>query len=249
MKDQIFPKLDPPTPLFVLIFSCVGALTLKPSAYVARPWETTELVVFNHLEGTGSFSFHLRGGRVIKITSSGWLTDRARFSYDGHRRQRLATPLFDGVPVAWPAALARWWDYLVVDRRCFEFEVDSSTGSYFSWLFRVYSLLDDRRGRPLAVSFDGGVCAEVYHGAFGLPRVVHARLTLPGCLPYEEEGYLRHPSGATTLFALAAGIFQLGHFGVSYRATRFDSAVDAVPRRLSAALLQVSPLQRVLAGW
>lgn len=248
MKVQIFPKLTHRRRRSSRFFR-VGALTLKPSAYVTRPWETTELAVFNHLEGAGSLFFHLRGGRVMKVTAPGWLTDRARFSYDGHRRQRLVTPLLDGVPTGWPTALTRWWDYLVVRRRRFEFEVDPSTGSYFSWLFRVYSLLDDRRGRPLAVSFDGGARAEVYHGAFGLPRVAHARLALPGCLPHEEEGHLRHPTGATTLFALAAGTFQLGHREVSYRAGRFDSAVDGVPRRCTAALLQVSPLQRVLAGW
>ncbi len=226
----------------------MGALTLKPSAYVSRPWETTELAVFNHLEGTGSLFFHLRGGRVMKITSPGWLTDRARFSYDGHRRQRLVTPLVDGVPTGWPAGLTRWWNYLA-GRRSFEFEVDPSTGVYFFWLFRVYSSLGDRRGRSLVVSFDGAAPAEVYHGAFGLSRVAEARLALPACLPHEEEGHLRHPTGATTLFALAAGTFQLGYKKTFYRSARFDSAADGVSRRPAFALLQVSPLQRVLAGW
>jgi hypothetical protein len=227
----------------------LGALTLKPSAYSSRPWETTEVSVFNHLEGNGSVSFHLRGGRVIKVTSPGWLTDRARFSYDGHRRQRFVTPLVRGVPVSWPTGLTRWWDYLVGGHR-FEFDVDPSTGGYFFWLFRVYSAVADRRGRPVGVSFDGGGSTSgVYHGAFGLSGVAHADVALPACLPHEEEGHLRHPTGGVTLFLFAAAGFQLVGSPRPYRFGMFDSAADGHPRRVGHALLQVSPLQRVLAGW
>lgn len=227
----------------------MGALTLKPSAYVSRPWETTELVVFNHLDGVGDLRFHRRGGRVVSITSPGWLTDVTRFSYDGHRRQRLVTPVVDGRPVSWPVGITRWWDYLAGSNR-FEFEVDSSTGSYFFWFFRVYAALDDRRGRPTPVSFDGGTSRPaVYHGAFGLAGVTAADLALPACLPHEEEGHLRHPTGAVTLFAAAAGVFQLPRPARGYRWNDFVSATEVYPRRRGRALLQVSPLQRVLAGW
>jgi hypothetical protein len=226
----------------------VGALTLKPSAYVSRPWETTEVSVFNHLDGRGFLFFHLRGGRVLKVTSPGWLTDRARFSYDGYRRQRLVTPLVSGRPTSWPAGLARWWDYLAGGHR-FEFDVDPSTGGYFFWLFRVYSAVADRRGRSVGVSFDGATPAEVYHGAFGLTGVSAAEVALPACLPHEEEGHLRHPTGGSTVFATAAAGFQLGATPVGYRLGQFDAPADGYPRRTGSALLQVSPLQRVLAGW
>lgn len=235
----------------MLLVCCrVGALTLKPSAYASRPWETTEVAVFNHLDGVGSLFFHLRGGRVVKVTSPGWLTDRTRFSYDGYRRQRLVAPLVGGHPVGWPAGVTRWWDYLAGQYR-FVFEVDPSTGPYFFWLARLYAAATDGRGRSVGVTLDGGPArAGVYHGAFGLPAAAAADLVLPGCLPHEEEGYLRYPVGGATLFGLAAAAAQLvGRPAARYLPAVYAAATDGRPRRGAAALLQVSPLQRVLAGW
>lgn len=208
------------------------------------------MALFDHLTGVGTVRFHLRGGRPVGVTAPGWLTDRVRFSYDGYRRQRLVTPLVRATPVAWPAGVARWWGYLAGGRR-FVYEVDATTGAYFFWLARLYALAGDPRGRPAGVTHDGGgAAAGVYHGAYGLPAAGAADLVLPGCLPHEEEAHLRGPTGGSTLFAAAAAAAQLvgrprgGYawsFGVGPREDR--------PRRVGRALLQVSPLQRVLSGW
>lgn len=207
--------------------------------------------MFNHLDGVGTLQLHRRGTTVVKFTSSTWLTDRTRFSYDGYRRQRLTTPLVRGVQVSWPAALSAWWAHLA-GRRSFEFEVDPSTGSFFFWLYRVYTAVADRRGRRVRVVFDGGASTVgVYHGAFGLAGVAQAGLVLPAWLPHEEEGHLRGPTGAATVWSVAAAGFQLGGSPRSptYSAGLFGGASDALPRRSARAVLQVSPLQRLLAGW
>lgn len=251
MKVQFFPKpVSSRRGRCCVCVSTVGALTLKPSAYLSRPWETTEITVFNHLDGSGSLQLHRRGTGVVKFTSSTWLTDRTRFSYDGYRRQRLTEPYVRGGRVTWPVALAAWWTHLA-GRRRFEFEVDASTGSFFFWLYRVYTAVGDRRGRPVGVALDGGSApAGVYHGAFGLAGAARADLVLPGWLPHEEEGHLRGPVGATSTWLTAAAGFQLGGSPRrGYSPGVFAGGSDGVARRVGRAVLQVSPLQRVLAGW
>ncbi|TGZ49837.1 NADH-ubiquinone oxidoreductase 75 kDa subunit, mitochondrial [Temnothorax longispinosus] len=61
----------------------VGALTSKPYAFVARPWETRR---------TDSIDVHDAVGSNIAVNEE-WLSDKARFSYDGLKRQRLITPM------------------------------------------------------------------------------------------------------------------------------------------------------------
>lgn len=79
----------------------VGALTSKPYAFKARPWElkkTTSVDVFDSL---GSYiTVETRGNDILRITPSysesdpeGWITDKVRFSFDSITKQRILYPL------------------------------------------------------------------------------------------------------------------------------------------------------------
>ena len=95
----------------------VGALTSKPYAFVARPWETRRTDSIDVLDAVGSnIVISHRTGEVLRILprvneeiNEEWLSDKARFSYDGLKRQRLITPMMkiDGKleAVEWEDAL------------------------------------------------------------------------------------------------------------------------------------------------
>ncbi|XP_043254613.1 NADH-ubiquinone oxidoreductase 75 kDa subunit, mitochondrial isoform X2 [Colletes gigas] len=79
----------------------VGALTSKPYAFVARPWETrrTDSIDVHDAVGSNIVLSH-RTGEVLRILprvneeiNEEWLSDKARFSYDGLKRQRLIIPM------------------------------------------------------------------------------------------------------------------------------------------------------------
>lgn len=102
----------------------VGALTSKPYAFTARPWELRKVGSIDVLDAMGSnIVVQHRSGDVMRILprvnediNEEWLDDKARFSYDGLRRQRLVTPMVrgsDGLlkPCDWDDAL-----YAIADR-------------------------------------------------------------------------------------------------------------------------------------
>ncbi|XP_031844166.1 NADH dehydrogenase (ubiquinone) 75 kDa subunit [Nomia melanderi] len=79
----------------------VGALTSKPYAFVARPWEIRSTDSIDVLDAVGSnIVISHRTNEVLRILprvneeiNEEWLSDKARFSYDGLKRQRLITPM------------------------------------------------------------------------------------------------------------------------------------------------------------
>lgn len=79
----------------------VGALTSKPYAFRARPWELRKVPSIDVLDAIGSsINVQHRSGDVMRVVprlneevNEEWLDDRARFSYDGLKRQRLITPM------------------------------------------------------------------------------------------------------------------------------------------------------------
>lgn len=95
----------------------VGALTSKPFAFTARPWELTSTESIDVLDAVGSnIRIDTRGAEVMRIlprlheeVNEEWISDKTRFAYDGLKRQRLDTPIVrDGdnlVPTSWEAAL------------------------------------------------------------------------------------------------------------------------------------------------
>ena len=79
----------------------VGALTSKPYAFMARPWETrkTESIDVHDAVGSNIVITH-RTGEVLRILprmnediNEEWLSDKSRFACDGLKRQRLTVPM------------------------------------------------------------------------------------------------------------------------------------------------------------
>ncbi|MBV7409453.1 NADH-quinone oxidoreductase subunit NuoG [Maritimibacter sp. DP1N21-5] len=96
----------------------VGALTSKPYAYTARPWELTKTETIDVMDALGSnIRVDTKGREVMRIlprnhdgVNEEWISDKTRFVWDGLRRQRLDRPYVrvDGKlkPVSWGEALA-----------------------------------------------------------------------------------------------------------------------------------------------
>jgi NADH-quinone oxidoreductase subunit G len=92
----------------------VGALTSKPYAYTARPWELKRAKSVDVLDAIGAPVWvDTRAGKVLRVLpqeneaiNEEWLTDTARFSYDALANNRLTTPLLQGKPASWPEAFA-----------------------------------------------------------------------------------------------------------------------------------------------
>ncbi|KAF5350664.1 hypothetical protein D9756_008524 [Leucocoprinus leucothites] len=79
----------------------VGALTSKPYAYHARPWELKNTESIDVMDAVGSnIRIDSRGVQVMRIqpktnddVNEEWISDKTRYSYDGLKFQRLTTPL------------------------------------------------------------------------------------------------------------------------------------------------------------
>lgn len=98
----------------------VGALTSKPYAFTARPWETRKTESIDVLDAVGSnIVVSTRGGEVMRILprlhddiNEEWISDKTRFAYDGLKRQRLTQPMVKDesgqlTPTTWEDALTR----------------------------------------------------------------------------------------------------------------------------------------------
>ncbi len=96
----------------------VGALTSKPYAFVARPWELTKVDSIDVLDAVGTnIRIDARGSEVLRIlprvnedVNEEWLGDKSRFAVDGLKRRRLDRPWVrrDGKlqPATWNEAFA-----------------------------------------------------------------------------------------------------------------------------------------------
>jgi NADH-quinone oxidoreductase subunit G len=78
----------------------VGALTSKPYAFVARPWELQKVDSVDVLDAVGTnIRVDARGPEVMRIlprinedVNEEWLGDKSRFAIDGLKRRRLDRP-------------------------------------------------------------------------------------------------------------------------------------------------------------
>ncbi|KAL3831459.1 hypothetical protein ACJMK2_023206 [Sinanodonta woodiana] len=78
----------------------VGALTSKPYAFTARPWETRKTESVDVMDAVGSnIIVSTRTNEVLRILprlneeiNEEWISDKTRFAYDGLKRQRLTNP-------------------------------------------------------------------------------------------------------------------------------------------------------------
>jgi len=78
----------------------VGALTSKPYAFMARPWELTKTMSIDVMDAQGSaIRVDARGREVMRILprindaiNEEWISDKTRHVWDGLRTQRLDRP-------------------------------------------------------------------------------------------------------------------------------------------------------------
>lgn len=78
----------------------VGALTSKPYAFTARPWELKKTETIDGHDAVGSnIRIDSRGREVMRIlprlhedVNEEWINDRTRFAYDGLAKKRLDRP-------------------------------------------------------------------------------------------------------------------------------------------------------------
>ncbi|KAI5283320.1 NADH dehydrogenase (ubiquinone) 78K chain precursor, 5-prime end, partial [Ascosphaera aggregata] len=96
----------------------VGALTSKPYAFRARPWELKHTESIDVLDALGSnVKIDSRGLEVMRVVprlnddvNEEWINDKSRFACDGLKTQRLTVPLVrrdkEFAPVTWEQALS-----------------------------------------------------------------------------------------------------------------------------------------------
>src|SRR5881227_3159279 len=96
----------------------VGALTSKPYAFAARPWELSKTESIDVMDAVGSaIRIDTRGREVMRIlprvneaVNEEWISDKTRHVVDGLRMQRLDTPYIrkDGRlrAASWPEVFA-----------------------------------------------------------------------------------------------------------------------------------------------
>ncbi len=94
----------------------VGALTSKPYAFAARPWELKKVETVDVLDAVGSnIRVDVRGNAVLRVLprlneeiNEEWISDKTRYACDGLKTQRLDKPYIrkDGklVPASWDEA-------------------------------------------------------------------------------------------------------------------------------------------------
>src|SRR5438876_3494023 len=96
----------------------VGALTSKPYAFAARPWELNKAESIDVMDAVGSaIRIDTRGREVMRIlprvnddVNEEWISDKTRHVVDGLRTQRLDQPYIREYgrlrPATWPEAFA-----------------------------------------------------------------------------------------------------------------------------------------------
>ncbi|HWT50786.1 MAG TPA: NADH-quinone oxidoreductase subunit NuoG [Caulobacter sp.] len=97
----------------------VGALTSKPYAFEARPWELKKTESVDVMDALGSaIRVDARGSAVLRVlprtnddVNEEWISDKTRYAVDGLGRQRLDRPYVRGAdgklkPASWAEAFA-----------------------------------------------------------------------------------------------------------------------------------------------
>ena len=102
----------------------VGALTSKPYAFQARPWELSKTESIDVMDAVGSaIRVDTRGREVMRVlprlneaVNEEWISDKTRFIWDGLKSQRLDQPYVRERGRLQPAicveAIPRWSKYV-----------------------------------------------------------------------------------------------------------------------------------------
>lgn len=78
----------------------VGALTSKPYAFAARPWELKSVETIDVLDGVGSnIKVNFKETEILRVLpvlndslNEEWISDKTRFSFDALKNHRLGSP-------------------------------------------------------------------------------------------------------------------------------------------------------------
>lgn len=121
-------------------FSFYGALTSKPYAFTARPWELRSALSIDFCDGVGSnLRLDFKESEIVRILprknpaiNEDWISDKARFFYDAFKRQRVKNPYLqkDGslVRTKWSTLLSSLTSVLKV----YSYEYGNSSIGVFS---------------------------------------------------------------------------------------------------------------------
>lgn len=93
----------------------MGALTSKPFAFTARPWELVATPSVDAFDATlYGVRVDARGLEVLRMLplstntfTEDWITDKLRYSYDGLKRARIAVPYIRSAVSAWLSLFLR----------------------------------------------------------------------------------------------------------------------------------------------
>jgi len=115
----------------------IGALTSKPYAFVARPWELKSVVSLDFFDlALNPIIFSIRGLEVLRVlpmhskTEFYWISDKTRYFYDALKNQRVINSFsltedkeivsFTGLLSIYVSSILGLWTYHPYDRRYHE---------------------------------------------------------------------------------------------------------------------------------
>merc|ERR1712146_368284 len=106
----------------------VGALTSKPYAFVARPWELKTVETIDVSDAVGSnIKVCFKETEILRVLpvlndslNEEWISDKTRYSFDGLKQQRVSRPFARNesnnlTPVSWEMALTIFSDVLAAN--------------------------------------------------------------------------------------------------------------------------------------
>ena len=149
----------------------VGALTLKPYSFIARPWELKSVDSIDLSDGVGSsIRVDFKETEIVRVLPSknenineDWISDKARFCFDGLKIQQIDRPYFKNSKHAlqvcsWKVALTKINALIQIPPSCIYIVFSANLG--LSVIKEVQSIAD-KKGiknvgfpRKLAVSSD-----------------------------------------------------------------------------------------------
>lgn len=147
----------------------VGALTSKPYAFKARPWELSQTESIDVLDGLGAnIRVDARGMQVLRITprlnddvNEEWINDKSRFACDALSTQRLTNPLVrvndQFQPATWEQALVAISDaFQKAQPKANEFKAVAGQLIETETLMAMKDLANKLGSDNLALDFVGG---------------------------------------------------------------------------------------------
>lgn len=154
----------------------VGALTSKPYAFRARPWELKHSESIDVLDGLGSnIRVDSRGLEVMRVLprlnddiNEEWINDKSRFACDGLKTQRLTTPMIrrDDTfhPCTWEQALVEIGNaFQKINPRANEFKAVAGELIDTETLVAMKDLANALNSDNLALDQPGG-SSPIVHG-------------------------------------------------------------------------------------